>query len=93
MVVGLLTLELHFPGARSLKNKRQVLRRLTDRLRNRYNVAVAEVDHQDLWQRARVAVVSVNTQQAHLESTLDKALGEAERIPDLEVADAETEYL
>ena len=93
MVVGLLTLDLHFPGARSLKDKRRVLRRLMDRLRNRYNVAVAEVEHQDLWQRARVAVVSVNTQHAHLESTLDKALGEAEAIPDLEVAGAESEYL
>ena len=93
MVVGLLTLELHFPGARSLKDKRRVLRRLTDRLRNRYNVALAEVEHHDLWQRARVAVVSVNTEHSHLESTLDKALVEAERIPDLEVADAETEYL
>ncbi len=93
MVVGLLTLDLHFPGARSLKDKRRVLRRLIDRMRNRFNVSVAEVDHQDLWQRARVAVVSVNTAQAHLETTLDKALAEAERIPDLEVADAETEYL
>ena len=61
MVIGLLTLDLHFPGARSLKDKRQALRSLETKIRNRFNVSIAEVEHQDLWQRARVAVVSVNT--------------------------------
>ena len=93
MVIGCCQLELHLPACTSLKDKRRVLASLRDRLRNRHNVSFAEVEHQDLWQRARVAVVSVNTQHAHLESTLDKALGEAEAIPDLEVAGAESEYL
>jgi uncharacterized protein YlxP (DUF503 family) len=93
VVVGLLTLELHFPGARSLKDKRQALRRLEDRLRNRFNVSVAEVDHQDLWQRARVAVVSVNTDHTHLESTLQAASSEAANARDVEVLDAATELL
>lgn len=93
MVIGLLTLELHFPGARSLKDKRQPLRSLIERLRKRYNVAVAEVDHQDLWQRARLAVVTVNTDHAHLESTLDKIAGEAASAPDIELLDAERELL
>jgi hypothetical protein len=93
VVVGLLTLELHFPAARSLKDKRQALRRLEDRLRHRFNVAVAEVEHQELWQRARVAVVSVNTDHAHLESTLQAASSEAANARDLMVLDAVTEYL
>jgi uncharacterized protein YlxP (DUF503 family) len=92
MVVGLLTLELHFPGARSLKDKRQALRRLEDRLRNRFNVSVAEVEHQDLWQRARVAVVSVNTDHTHLESTLQGASAEAANARDVELLDASTEW-
>ena len=75
MVIGLLSLELHFPGARSLKDKRQVLRGLVTRLRKNHNVSVAEVEHQDLWQRAGVAVVAVNTDRAHLESTLDRWRG------------------
>ena len=57
MVVGLLTLEIHLPDAHSLKDKRQVVRKLKERLRARFNVAVAELDHQDLWQRATVGVV------------------------------------
>src|SRR5262245_34555443 len=91
MVVGLLTLDLHFPGSRSLKDKRQALRSLETKLRNRFNVAVAEVEHQDLWQRARLAVVSVNTDHVHLETTLQQAAGEAEGARDIQVLDVHTE--
>jgi hypothetical protein len=93
MVIGLLTLDLHFPGARSLKDKRQALRSLETKLRNRFNIAVAEVEHQDLWQRARLAVVSVNTDHAHLESTLEGALSEAENAREIQVLDASRELL
>jgi hypothetical protein len=93
MVIGLLTLDLHFPGARSLKDKRQALRSLEARIRNRFNVSVAEVDHQDLWQRARLAVVTVNTDHVHLESTLSSVAGEAGAARDIELLDAQTEIL
>ncbi len=93
MVIGLLRLELHFPGARSLKDKRQLLRSLETRVRNRFNVSVAEVEHQDLWQRATLAVVGVNTDHAHLEATLQAALSEAERGGEVQVLDAATEIL
>jgi uncharacterized protein YlxP (DUF503 family) len=93
MVIGLLTLDLHFPGARSLKDKRQALRSLETRIRNRFNVAVAEVEHQDLWQRARLAVVSVNTDHVHLESTLRSVAGEAEFSREIQLLDAQTEIL
>jgi uncharacterized protein YlxP (DUF503 family) len=93
MVIGLLTLDLHFPGARSLKDKRQALRSLETRIRNRFNVSVAEVEHQDLWQRARLAVVGVNTDHVHLESTLQKVAGEAGSARDIEILDAQTEIL
>jgi uncharacterized protein len=91
MVIGLLTLDLHFPGARSLKDKRQALRSLETRLRNKFNVSVAEVEHQDLWQRARLAIVSVNTDHGHLESTLSAATSEAYHSRDIEVLDSQTE--
>jgi uncharacterized protein YlxP (DUF503 family) len=93
MVIGLLTLDLHFPGARSLKDKRQALRSLETKLRNRFNVAVAEVEHQDLWQRARLAVVSVNTDHGHLEATLQSAAGEAENAREILVIDRQMETL
>ena len=86
MVIGLLTLDLHFPGARSLKDKRQALRSLETSIRNRFNVSMAEVEHQDLWQRARVAVVTVNTDHGHLESTLQRVTSEAENAREILVA-------
>jgi uncharacterized protein YlxP (DUF503 family) len=56
-------------------------------------VSLAEVEHQDLWQRARLAVVSVNTDHVHLESTLHSVAGEAERAANIQVLDAHTEIL
>jgi uncharacterized protein YlxP (DUF503 family) len=93
MVIGLLSLDLHFPGARSLKDKRQALRSLETRIRNRFNVSVAEVEHQDLWQRARLAVVAVNTDHVHLESTLQGVVSEAEHAREILVVGSEMETL
>lgn len=93
MVIGLLTLDLHFPGARSLKDKRHALRSLETRIRNKFNVALAEVEHQDLWQRARLAVVTVNTDHGHLDSTLSAVTSEAASARDIELLDAHTEIL
>ena len=93
MVIGLLMLDLHFPGARSLKDKRQALRSLETRIKNRFNVSVAEVEHQDLWQRARLAVVTVNTDHGHLDSTLQSVAGEAATARNVELLDSSVEIL
>jgi uncharacterized protein len=57
--VAILTAELHFPDASSLKEKRHFVRSAKDNLRNRFGAAVAEVDHHDLWQRATLTVACV----------------------------------
>ena len=80
MSVGLLTLELHLAEAQSLKDKRQVLRSLKDRLRANFNVAVAELDYQDSWQRSVVGVVTLSNEDRHVEQALQKVLAEADRI-------------
>jgi uncharacterized protein YlxP (DUF503 family) len=79
MVVALLSVELFLPGAQSLKDKRMVLRRLKDRLA-KFNVAVAEVEHHDLWQRAGLALVTVSTTGTHAEQELAAAADEIERL-------------
>lgn len=79
MPVGLLTLELHIPDAHSLKEKRQVLRSLKDKLRREFNVAVAELDHQDVWQRSLVGVVTLSNEDRHVQETLQKVLDAADR--------------
>jgi uncharacterized protein len=80
MAVGLLTLELHLTEAQSLKDKRQVLRSLKDRLRQNFNVAVAELDFEDTWQRSVVGVVTLSNEEQHVEESLQKVLAEADRI-------------
>ena len=92
MVVGLLTVELHVPGAQSLKDKRMVLRRVKDRL-HKFNVAVSEVEHHDLWQRAALAVVTVSTHRAHAERELAAAANEIERIEPGLITRTEIEFL
>lgn len=80
MAVGLLTLELHLAEAQSLKDKRQVIRSLKDRLRANFNVAVAELDFEDTWQRSVVGVVTLSNEEHHVEESLQKVLAEAHRI-------------
>jgi uncharacterized protein len=78
-VIALLTLDVHIPHAQSLKDKRMIVRRLKDRLRSKFNVAVSEVDHQDLWQRAQLSVVTVGSDENYSNQLLQHALEEAER--------------
>ena len=66
-VVGLLVVDLHFPDAQSLKDKRRVLRGVKDRLQ-KLNVAVAETDHANLWQRAQLGVVAIGTSSDRVDS-------------------------
>ncbi len=81
MYVGSVRVELHIPEARSLKDKRAVVRSLKDRLWSRYKVSVAEVDHQDLWQRAALGVAIVGRDYA----TVDDVLASVRSICDGEM--------
>ena len=92
MPVGLLTLEIQLPYAHSLKEKRAVLRKVRDRLRARFNVAVAELDHQDVWQRATLGVVSVSNSQSLLETVFQQILQESENILGHDAASHELEF-
>ena len=80
MPIGLLTLEIHLPYAHSLKEKRVVLQKVKSRLRARFNVSVAELDHQDLWQRSLVGVVCISSDQRNLESVLQDVEHESANI-------------
>jgi hypothetical protein len=68
--IGVLTMELKIEHAHSLKDKRHIVKSLKDRLRNKFNVAVAEIDYQDLWQRALISAVTVSSSRMHAEQTL-----------------------
>jgi len=92
VTVGLLLVELHVPGARSLKEKRMVLRRIKDRLK-KFNVAVSEVEHHDLWQRAELAVVTVSPDQSHADRELAAVADEIDRVEPGLVTRTQLEFL
>jgi uncharacterized protein YlxP (DUF503 family) len=91
--IGVLTLEIRIEGAHSLKDKRQVVKSLKDRLRSKFNVAVAEIDHQDLWQRAAVAAVTVSSDHEHAQKVLQSVEDEAASILGGGLADSTVEWL
>lgn len=76
--IALLILEIHLPHSHSLKAKRQVVRRVRDQVRNKFNVSIAETGHQDKWQRAELGIVMVSNDG----SLLDKSLREVGRFID-----------
>ena len=73
MVVGVIGWELQLYEAQSLKDKRRVIRSVKERLRGRFNLSVAETDHQDSWQRAEITAAIVATDRRRAESVMDRA--------------------
>jgi uncharacterized protein YlxP (DUF503 family) len=78
--VAVLTLELRIQGAQSLKDKRQVLRSLKDKLRASFNVSVAELDQTDLWQRATIGIVSISSSRDYLSGLMQQVERATNRI-------------
>ncbi len=90
MSVGVCLLTLRLPGNDSLKGKRQIVKSLTTRLRNKFNVAVAEVADNDLWQVATIGITCVSNDAGHAREMLDSAVRFVERSrPDTELLDSE----
>lgn len=78
MVVGVCTIELQVPGSASLKDKRRIIKSAIARVRNAYNVSIAEVDHQDSWQLATLAVVCVATDAGYVHGLLERVVNSLE---------------
>lgn len=93
MVVGVCTVELWIPESQSLKDKRQVLHSLKDRLRGKFNLSVAEVDGQDLWQKAVLGMACVANDGSHVEQVLEQALNVMKSMPTVEVVRVHRELL
>ncbi len=93
MVLGVLSITLILHGNDSLKGKRQVLKAVKDRVRNRFNVSIAEVGHNDLLQRADIAVAAIGNDRAHVNSVLDTVLNFIEGASAAEVAGHAIELL
>jgi len=80
MPIVFCSLGIYLPYSHSLKEKRDVLRKTMDRLRSRFNFSISEIDHQDVWQRARVGAVSIGSDPKVLERVSTQFIRESERI-------------
>ena len=94
MHIGICRLVAHLPKAGSLKAKRQVARSVTQRIRNQFNVAVAEIEDNDLWQRLTLGVCCVSNDSAHAHQMLSRVVSFVEDFrEDLVLLDHETEII
>lgn len=93
MIIGACTVELRLGGAQSLKDKRRVVKSAIEQVRGRFNVAVAEVDHLDRWQRATLGIVTVSNETAQVDRILAAVMSYLMKIDALEVLDYSTEIL
>jgi len=91
--VGLLLLDCYIPESQSLKDKRRILSSLSERLRRQFNIAIAEVEYQDQWQRAQLAIVLVNTNWRMLQSSMSKLTEYIDRDRRVEITNTETRQL
>ena len=96
MPVAKLTLELSIPHAQSIKDRRQIVRSLKDKLRHSFNISIAEIEETNLWQRATIGAVSISSSRDYLEGLMRNVEQAAERIAldaGAEVVDSFLDYL
>lgn len=89
MLVALERFDLRIPGCGSLKEKRHVVKTLTNAIRSKFNVSVAEVDHQDLWQRTALAVAVASGESFHARRVLHEVEKLVDRWVEVDVIEAE----
>lgn len=92
MIVGLLTLEIYIPYSHSLKEKRKTLNKIKDRLKKKFNIAFAELDYLDKWQRSKIGVVTLNSRKSMVEKIFQKIIRELEENIDGEILQQEMRY-
>lgn len=86
-------LEFIIHASHSLKEKRAVLQRMIQRTKQKFNVSIAEIDHQNVWQRTRIAIVCVSSSKDVSEREIERAISFLQSNPEWEMLEASKEYL
>jgi len=92
MVVGVLQIDVHLPNARSLKDKRSVIKSVRDQMRGRFNVAVAELEANEKWQRATLGIAAVGAERSYVQGLLAEATEWLRATPLIHLSRVEEEY-
>ncbi len=93
MVIGLITLEIYFPYAHSLKEKRKIISKLKNKIKLKFNVSIAELEFLDKWQRTKIGLVAINSQKLAIEKMFNKILKEIEENLEGELINYKIEYI
>ena len=93
MVIGVCQLDFRIPENQSLKGKRHVMRKMIDRVRYQFNVAISEVGDNDLWQRGQIGICTVGNDRRHINSSLDKVIDFIEKMNLVEMVRTEMEII
>jgi uncharacterized protein YlxP (DUF503 family) len=94
MSLGVLTLTIHIPGCKSLKEKRRRLKPLLARLQREFNISVSEINHQDVWQSATIACAFISTNNGHTQRSLQSIIHWVEyHWPDVSLVDDQIEII
>ena len=93
MIIGVIRFGLHFPGAGSLKDKRRILVSLKDRVKNKFNVSIAELEDNELWQKSVIGVAIIANDKTYANSVLSKVTNLIEGRPEVVVTEVQMEWL
>jgi uncharacterized protein YlxP (DUF503 family) len=92
-MIGYLECDCMIYDAQSLKEKRAVLQRVMTRLKQRFNISISEIDHQDVWQRTKIGIVSISSSKSITEKELQKVLDYLDSFPEIERAETSLDWL
>ena len=92
MIVGVLTIELVIYASSSLKEKRFVVKSIKDKLKHKFNIAIAEIDYLDKWQRAKFGIVTVGNEYSHVENSIQKVFEYLDNWNDFEIVNHSFDY-
>ncbi|KMJ58677.1 hypothetical protein AB685_12440 [Bacillus sp. LL01] len=92
-MIGYLECDCMIYDAQSLKEKRAVLQRIMTRLKQKFNISISEIDHQDVWQRTKIGIVSISSSKSITEKELQKVLDFLDSFPEIERAETSLDWL
>ncbi|MGM0410145.1 MAG: DUF503 domain-containing protein [Bacillota bacterium] len=91
MLIGLINFDLYLPMVSSLKEKRSIIKSLTEKSRNKFNLAVAETDNNDLWKNSNISAVTVSNERKHIDQLFSKYINFVDDITEVELRDYKIE--
>ncbi len=92
MIIGILTIEIMIFHSNSLKEKRMLIKSIKDKIKNKYNIAIAELEYLDKWQRSKIGIVTIGNENSHIENSLQKIFNYLDNWNEFEIIKYDFDY-